>query len=131
VTNLITELGSKRLGLLRELVPGTTVIATLTNPNFQDAERQLRERGGGYTCAWTATHCPESSTEHEIDAGFDPKPGVAQQIPNDVPLPSDTSNVECSFLTLNWTGAESAGRAVERRSLFGWQDESAGSERPG
>jgi putative tryptophan/tyrosine transport system substrate-binding protein len=43
VSNLINELGSKRLGLLRELVPSITLIATLTNPNFPDAESQLRD----------------------------------------------------------------------------------------
>jgi putative ABC transport system substrate-binding protein len=37
VSNLISELGSKRLGLLRELVPATTAITTLVNPDFQDA----------------------------------------------------------------------------------------------
>jgi ABC transporter substrate binding protein len=35
ISSLITELGSKRLGLLRELAPGITVIAILVNPNFQ------------------------------------------------------------------------------------------------
>ena len=43
VSNLINELGSKRLGLLRELVPGITLITTLMNPNFPDAESQLRD----------------------------------------------------------------------------------------
>src|SRR5262249_33572795 len=33
VSNLIVELGSKQLGLLRELTPGTTAIAVLMNPN--------------------------------------------------------------------------------------------------
>jgi putative ABC transport system substrate-binding protein len=41
VSLLIAELGSKRLGLLRELVPNTSIVATLINPNFPDAESQL------------------------------------------------------------------------------------------
>jgi putative tryptophan/tyrosine transport system substrate-binding protein len=43
VSHLIGEMGSKRLGLLRELLPGITVITTLLNPNFPGAERQLRD----------------------------------------------------------------------------------------
>jgi putative tryptophan/tyrosine transport system substrate-binding protein len=43
VSNLLVELGSKQLGLLRELAPGTTTIAVLTNPNFPGTERQLRD----------------------------------------------------------------------------------------
>src|SRR5262249_33777402 len=41
VSNLIVELGSKQLGLLRELVPATTAIATLMNPSFPGTESQL------------------------------------------------------------------------------------------
>jgi putative ABC transport system substrate-binding protein len=42
VTSLINELGSKQLGLLRELIPGMTAIAALINPNFEDTEKQVR-----------------------------------------------------------------------------------------
>ena len=43
VTFFAAETGSKRVGLLRELVPNATVIATLINPNFPDAEGQLKD----------------------------------------------------------------------------------------
>src|SRR5262245_40627970 len=46
VSNLINELGSKRLGLLRELVSNITLITILINPNFPDAESQLRDVEG-------------------------------------------------------------------------------------
>ena len=36
VSNLLVSLGSKQLGLLRELAPSTAVIAVLTNPNFPE-----------------------------------------------------------------------------------------------
>jgi len=36
-------LEAKRLGLLHELVPKTATIAVLVNPNFPDAENQLRD----------------------------------------------------------------------------------------
>ena len=42
VTFFANELGAKRLGLLREMLPRATVIAVLLNPNFPDAQDQLR-----------------------------------------------------------------------------------------
>ena len=38
VNNYLSDLGSKRLELLRELVPNAAVIGVLVNPNFPDAE---------------------------------------------------------------------------------------------
>ena len=48
VSTLATDLGSKRLGLLSELVPNAKTIAVLTNPHGPEVERQLpgRARGG-------------------------------------------------------------------------------------
>src|SRR5262249_51920269 len=43
VTNLIVELGSKQLGLLRELVPGIIAISVLVNPTFPGTEKQSRD----------------------------------------------------------------------------------------
>src|SRR5262245_50716011 len=43
VTNLVAGLTSKQLGLLRELVPGSTAIATLVNPNYAGTEQRLRD----------------------------------------------------------------------------------------
>ena len=43
VSNLLVSLGSKQLGLLRELAPGTPAIAVLVNPNFPGTERQLKD----------------------------------------------------------------------------------------
>jgi putative ABC transport system substrate-binding protein len=37
------RLGAKRVGILRELVPGTSVIAVLVDPNFPEAVVELRE----------------------------------------------------------------------------------------
>src|SRR5260370_17119548 len=36
-------LEAKRLGLLHEIVPKVTTIAVLVNPNYSDAENQLRD----------------------------------------------------------------------------------------
>src|SRR5262249_45978228 len=43
VNNPLVELGSKQLGLIRELAPVTSKIAVLVNPNFPGTERQLRD----------------------------------------------------------------------------------------
>jgi putative ABC transport system substrate-binding protein len=43
IHQLTTGLEAKRLGLLHELVPNATTVAVLVNPNYPDAETQLRE----------------------------------------------------------------------------------------
>jgi putative tryptophan/tyrosine transport system substrate-binding protein len=70
VSHLIGELGSKRLGLLRELLPGITVIATLLNPNFPGAERQLRDAEAAAGALGLQLIILRASTEREIDAAF-------------------------------------------------------------
>jgi putative ABC transport system substrate-binding protein len=70
VSHLIGELGSKRLGLLRELLPGITVIATLLNPNFPGAERQLRDAEAAAGTLGLQLIVMRASTEREIDAAF-------------------------------------------------------------
>jgi len=70
VSNLINELGSKRLGLLRELVPSITLIATLSNPNFPDAESQLRDVEAAARALGLQHIVLRASSEREIDTAF-------------------------------------------------------------
>ena len=70
VSNLITELGSKRLGLLRELVPSITLIATLINPNFPDAESQLRDVEAAARALGLQHIVLRAGSEREIDTAF-------------------------------------------------------------
>jgi putative tryptophan/tyrosine transport system substrate-binding protein len=70
VSNLINELGSKRLGLLRELVPSITLIATLMNPNFPDAESQLRDVEAAARALGLQHIVLRASSEREIDTAF-------------------------------------------------------------
>ena len=70
VSSLITELGSKRLGLLRELVPSITAIATLINPNFPDAETQLADAGAAVRALGLRLIALRAADEREIDAAF-------------------------------------------------------------
>jgi putative tryptophan/tyrosine transport system substrate-binding protein len=71
VNFLVAELTAKRLGLLRELVPGAARIAVLVNPaNAANAETQLREvelaaRGMGLQM-----QILKASTSPEIEAAF-------------------------------------------------------------
>jgi putative tryptophan/tyrosine transport system substrate-binding protein len=70
VSNLISELGSKRLGLLRELVPSITLIATLINPNFPDAESQLRDVEAAARALGLQHIVLRAGSEREIDTAF-------------------------------------------------------------
>jgi len=70
VTNLLSELGSKRLGLLRELVPRATVIATLINPDYPDAESQSRDAEGAARALGLQFIIVRASTEREMETAF-------------------------------------------------------------
>jgi putative tryptophan/tyrosine transport system substrate-binding protein len=70
VNNLLVELGSKQLGLLRELVPGITAVAALMNPNFPGTERQLKDVEAAARALGLQLTVLRASTEHEIDAAF-------------------------------------------------------------
>jgi ABC-type uncharacterized transport system substrate-binding protein len=70
VSNLIVELGSKQLGLLRELAPGTTAIAVLMNPNFPGTERQLRDVEAAARALGLQLIVLTASTEREMETAF-------------------------------------------------------------
>ena len=70
VSSLITELESKRLGLLRELVPGIAAIATLINPSFQDSEKQLADAEAAVRALGLRFIVLRAANEREIDAAF-------------------------------------------------------------
>src|SRR5262245_8995933 len=70
ITNLGVELGSKQLGLLRDLVPDIAVTAALINPNFPGSERQLADVQAGGRALGLQLDVVRGSTEREIDAAF-------------------------------------------------------------
>jgi len=70
VSNLIVELGSKQLGLLRELAPGTTAIAALMNPNFPGTERQSRDVEAAARVLGLQLIILTASTEREMETSF-------------------------------------------------------------
>jgi ABC-type uncharacterized transport system substrate-binding protein len=70
VSNLLVELGSKQLGLLREVAPGTTTIAVLTNPNFPGTERQLRDVEAAALVLGLKLMVLRASSDREIETAF-------------------------------------------------------------
>jgi putative ABC transport system substrate-binding protein len=70
VNNLLVELGSKQLGLIRELAPVTSKIAALTNPNFPGSERQLRDVEAAARVIGLQFIVLRATIEPEIDAAF-------------------------------------------------------------
>jgi putative ABC transport system substrate-binding protein len=70
--NMFTVLlGGKRLGLLRELVPGGTLIAVLLNPeNPRNFETQQQEVKDAARAVGQQVHILGASTEPELDAAF-------------------------------------------------------------
>ena len=70
VTSLNVEVGQKRLGLLRELLPRASVIAALVNPGNANAGTVIRDlelaaRGLGIN-----VHILHASNEREVNAAF-------------------------------------------------------------
>jgi putative ABC transport system substrate-binding protein len=61
---------TKRLGLLRELLPKATVIAALVDPNFLTTVGQLKDLQDAARTLGEEIHVVEASTESQLDSGF-------------------------------------------------------------
>jgi putative ABC transport system substrate-binding protein len=83
---LLLGMGSKRLGLLHELVPAANPIGVLTNPNFADAHTQLRDVENAAESLGSELLVLKASTALEIDAAFT---NLAQQKIGAVLIASD------------------------------------------
>jgi putative ABC transport system substrate-binding protein len=70
VTQLNTELVSKRLGLLHDLIPTATIIGLLVNPTDPRAETQTRDMLEAANALGLQIHVLNASTESEINAAF-------------------------------------------------------------
>src|SRR5215831_9236171 len=64
------ELGAKRLGLLREVVPGALRVAALINPKSSIAESLIRDTQAGASALGWQVEIVHASTNSEIDAAF-------------------------------------------------------------
>jgi len=70
VTSVSTELGAKRLGLLRELVPSATSIAVLVNPARPGVDAQLAQIQEAARALGLPLHILKASSERDFDAIF-------------------------------------------------------------
>jgi ABC-type uncharacterized transport system substrate-binding protein len=70
VTMLTTLMEPKRLGLLRELVPGVPLVGVLLNPRFPTAPRQLREIEEAARTIDQRIIVANASADAELDAAF-------------------------------------------------------------
>ena len=70
VSVITTELGSKRLELLHQLVPKATKIGVIVNPNYADAERQRRELQQAAGAMKQKIEFANAGTERDIDTAF-------------------------------------------------------------
>src|SRR5262249_39153950 len=70
VNNLLVELGSKQLGLIRELAPVISKIAVLVNPNFPGTERQLRDVEAAARVLALQLTVLRADSEREIETAF-------------------------------------------------------------
>ena len=70
VTLLTALMEPKRLGLLRELVPGVPLVGVLVNPSFPPAARQLQEIEEAAHTINQPIVVAKASTDDELDASF-------------------------------------------------------------
>jgi putative tryptophan/tyrosine transport system substrate-binding protein len=70
VTQLNSELVSKRLGLLHDLIPTATIIGLLLNPNDPRAETQSGDMQEAAHALGLQIHIVNAGTEDEIDSAF-------------------------------------------------------------
>jgi putative ABC transport system substrate-binding protein len=70
VYGFVTELGPKRLHLLRELVPNTKLIAFIINPSSMNAPFQVNEMLAAAQAAGQDILVVNASNESEIEAAF-------------------------------------------------------------
>jgi len=69
-TNFSAELVTKRLGLLRELVPSATSVAVLVNPTRPAVDAQLAQLQEAARALGLPLHILTASSEHDFDAMF-------------------------------------------------------------
>ena len=70
VSNYLSDLGAKRLELLHEVVPKTTVIGMLVNPNYPDAEVQRKDAAEAAHKLGLELHVVNVSTEGDFNSAF-------------------------------------------------------------
>src|SRR5258708_29638161 len=70
VNNYLSDLGAKRLELLRELVPNAAVIGVLVNPSFPDAESQSKDVKEAARKLGQQVQVVNANSENDFDRAF-------------------------------------------------------------
>jgi len=70
VNLFVTEMASKRLGLLRELVPTADLVAVLSNPTNPNTEDQLKDVQQAARALGQQIHILSARTDQELDVAF-------------------------------------------------------------
>jgi putative ABC transport system substrate-binding protein len=70
VTLIVGDIATKRLGLLRQLVPHATMIAMLVNPNYPAASAEVRDVQAAARTIGLQIDVLTASTSGEIDVAF-------------------------------------------------------------
>ena len=70
VTNIVSQLGPKRVELLHELLPKAGVVGLLLNPNSPNAEPQVADAQTAARGLGLQTHILPATSNEEIDAAF-------------------------------------------------------------
>jgi putative ABC transport system substrate-binding protein len=70
VTFLASDLGAKRLGLLRQFAPNANAIAMLMNPNYPSTNAEVRDVRAAARSLGMQVNVVNASTSREIDAAF-------------------------------------------------------------
>ena len=70
MTQTNVEIEPKRLELLHELLPATSVMAVLVNPADPLTEKQLKEAQSAARTLGLELHVLNARTEHDFDAVF-------------------------------------------------------------
>ena len=100
-TRLTIEVFQKRFGLIAELVPGTTAIAVLVNPNGPQAASQVEEMHQATRAQGLRLHVVNAGSERELEAALASvgQSGAAALIVGNDPLFIDRRK-EISALTI-------------------------------
>jgi putative ABC transport system substrate-binding protein len=70
VNNYLSDLGTKRLELLRDLVPNAAVVGVLVNPNFPDAESQSKDVKEAGRKLGQRVEVVHADSEHQFERAF-------------------------------------------------------------
>jgi putative ABC transport system substrate-binding protein len=70
VSSLLSELGAKQLGLLRELVPAVSLVGLLVNPKNENAEVIIKDLKVAAATIGVEISVVRASDSHEIEAAF-------------------------------------------------------------